>query len=234
MFKKSISILLVLIMAVCVAVPAFAADEADVLTEAQALTAAETGIAALVAEEDDEVTVDEDLADKIINGADTPEKISRAIAQFVFVEKSKVGELSDAIVADSKYTVTVTSDGKDTVYVAVSIIDHPEIYDARVFINVVKKLVKKTDEVAAANGIDIESHNYDPMLYSHIAGELSLHMITKDITEILGANDWNRFLDDYYNKSIIADLNVDESRLPRQLIEFMGMVLMFILDGLFD
>ena len=233
MFKKSISLILVLIMAVAMAVPAYAADESAVLNEQQALVAAESGVAALVAEEGEEVTLDKDLADKIIEDAKTPEKISKSIAGFVFIEKSKVGELSDAIVADSKYTVTVTSDGKDTVYIAVSIIDHPEIYDARVFINVVKKLAEKSNDVAIANGLDVNSDNYAPLLYNNIAGELSMHMILLSITDAIGGNDWKGFIGDLYNRSSVADLNIDEDRVPRPLIEFMGMVLTFILGTLF-
>lgn len=233
MFKKSVSLILVLIMALCMAVPAYATNETDVLSEQQALAAAEAGVAALVAEEGEEVTLDQDLADKIIEDAKTPEEISNSISKFVFIEKSKVGELSDAIVADSKYTVTVSADGKDTVYIAVSIIDHPEIYDARVFLNVVKKLAKKSDEIAAANGIDVDSDNYDPMLYTHIAGELSLHMITYSLTDAIGGNDWTGFIGELYNSSVIADLNIDESRVPRQFVEFIGIILTFLLGTLF-
>ncbi len=233
MLKKAFSVVMVLMMLVCMALPVSAVDETDTLSDKQALEAATVGVAALVAEEDDDVTLDEGLAEEIIGDADTAEAISRAIAQFVFIEKSKVGELSDAIVADSKYTVTVTADGKDTVYIAVSIIDHPEIYDARVFLSVVKKLAEKSNEVAIENGIDVDSENYNPMMYTHIAGELSLHMITMDITGFLGGDSWNILLKDFYEKAIVADLNIDESRLPSFFIEFWGNFLVILFEVLF-
>ncbi len=233
MFKKSISLILVLIMAISMAVPAYAGNDAEILNEQQAYAAAEAGVAALVAEEGEEVTVDKDLADKIVEDAKTPEAISKSISKFVFIEKSKVGELSDAIVADSKYTVKVTADGKDTVYIAVNLIEHPEIYDARVFINVVKKLEEKSNDFAVACGIDINSDNYAPLLYTNIAGELSLHMIIYTLTDAIDGENWTGFIGDLYDRSSIADLNIDENRIPRQFIEFIGMVLTFLLGTLF-
>lgn len=141
MFKKSLSLILALIITLFIAVPAAAADDTAALTEAQAIAAAETGIAALVGEEDADVELDKDLADKIIEDADTPEQIARSLAQFIFVEKSQVPALSDAIINDSVYTVTVSVDGKDTVYVAIDTVAHPEIYDARVFLAVCDKQI---------------------------------------------------------------------------------------------
>ena len=233
MFKKSVSLILALLMALFVAMPAAATNEDDTLTTAQALAATEAGISALVAEEGEDVDVSKDLADKIIEDADTPEEIARSIAQFVFVEKSKVPELSDSIIADSTYTVTVSADGKDTVYVAIDTVAHPEIYDARVFLAVVDKLVVKCDEVAAENGLDISSENYGPMSYYHIAGELALHMILADITEIMGANSWNTFLKDIYDRAALVNLNVDETRIPLAITEFVGKLITFIFETLF-
>lgn len=233
MLKKALGFVMVFVMLVCLALPANAANETETLSEKQALEAVTVGVAALVAEEGDDVTLDEGLVEEIIGDADNAEAISRAIAQFVFIEESKVGELSDSIVADSKYTVTVTADGKDTVYIAVSIIDHPEIYDARVFLSVVKKLAEKSNEIAIENGIDTNSENYSPMMYTHIAGELSLHMITMDVTGFLGGDSWNILFKDFYQKSIVADLNIDESRVPSFFIEFWGNFIVILFEVLF-
>ena len=101
MLKKSLSLVLVVLMAFSLVMTASAADSADALTENEALAAAEAGVAALVAEDGDDVTLDEDLAEEITDGADTPEEISRVIGRFVFIEEGKVEELSDAIIAVS-------------------------------------------------------------------------------------------------------------------------------------
>lgn len=234
MFKKSLSLILALIITLFIAVPATAADDTAALTEAQAIAAAETGIAALVGEEDADVELDKDLADKIIEDADTPEQIARSLAQFIFVEKSQVPALSDAIINDSVYTVTVSVDGKDTVYVAIDTVAHPEIYDARVFLAVCDKLVTKCDEFAIEKGIDVNSENYDPMSYYHIAGELALHMILADMTEIMGATSWNTLLKDIYDRAALVNLNVDETRIPLVITEFVGKFITFIFELLFD
>ena len=234
MFKKSLSLILALIITLFIAVPAAAADDTAALTEAQAIAAAETGVAALVGEEDADVELDKDLADKIIEDADTPEQIARSLAQFIFVEKSQVPALSDAIINDSVYTVTVSVDGKDTVYVAIDTVAHPEIYDARVFLAVCDKLVTKCDEFAIEKGIDVNSENYDPMSYYHIAGELALHMILADMTEIMGATSWNTLLKDIYDRAAMVNHNVDETRIPLVITEFVGKFITFIFELLFD
>ena len=232
MFKKSLSLFLALIVAFCMSVPAFAADSADTLSDAQAYAAAETAIAAVIGEDGAEVDLDKDLADKIIGDANTPEKIARSIAKFVFVEKSKVGELSDAIINDSEY-ITVKVDGKDTVYVAIDTVAHPEIYDARIFLSVCQKLVVKCDEFAAEKGIDVNGDNYNPMSYYHIAGELALHMILADMTDIMGANSWNTLLKDIYDRAALVNLNVDETRIPVVITEFVGKFITFFFEILF-
>lgn len=230
MLKKSLSLILVILMAFSFVVTASAADEEAVLTENEALAIAEVGVAALVAEEGDEVTLGKGLADVLTDNADTPEEISRVIGRFVFIEESKVEELSDAIIADSVYTVKVIADGKETVYVAVDTVKYPEIYDARVFLSVVDKLLVKCDEVAAADGVDITSDNYNPMSYNHIAGELALHMMLADATDMLGANSWNSTLKDIYDRAALVNLNVDEARFPQSLMEMLGWFVTFIFN----
>ena len=230
MLKKSLSLILVILMAFSFVVTASAADEEAALTEAEALAIAEVGVAALVAEEGDEVTLGKGLADVLTDNADTPEEISRVIGRFVFIEESKVEELSDAIIADSVYTVKVIADGKETVYVAVDTVKYPEIYDARVFLSVVDKLLVKCDEVAAADGVDITSDNYNPMSYNHIAGELALHMMLADATDMLGANSWNSTLKDIYDRAALVNLNVDEARFPQSLMEMLGWFVTFIFN----
>lgn len=230
MLKKSLSLVLVILMAFSFVVTASAADEEAVLTETEALAIAEVGVAALVAEEGDEVTLGAGLADVLTDNADTPEEISRVIGRFVFIEESKVEELSDAIIADSVYTVKVIADGKETVYVAVDTVKYPEIYDARVFLSVVDKLLVKCDEVAAADGVDITSDNYNPMSYNHIAGELALHMMLADATDMLGANSWNSALKDIYDRAALVNLNVDEARFPQSLMSFLGWFVTFIFN----
>lgn len=236
MMKKITSFMLSVLMIFALAsVSVSAADAKDIkLTDAQAAQAVETAAGALVgADEDAEVEVSEDLADKIMDDANTPAEISRAIAQLVFVDIELVDEISDRIIADSKFTVKVLDDGKTTVYVAVELLDNPEIYDARVFLSVCNKIAEECDKRAIEKGVDIESDNYNPMDYYHIAGELALHMILADVTDALGGSDWNTSLKDYYERAIRAGLEVDENRVSVDFIRSIGQFITFFLSLLF-
>ncbi|MBQ8503336.1 MAG: hypothetical protein IJ491_03560 [Clostridia bacterium] len=235
MTKKILSLAIALVMLMALAiVPASAVSETEQLTEAEASAAVTAAASALVdADEDAEVEVSEDLADKITEDADTPEEISRAIAQLVFVEKSQVEAISDRIIADSRYSVKVLDDGKTTVYIGIDLDTNPEIYDARVFLNVVQKLRAKCDEKALAKGVDIDSDNYTPMSYEQMAGELALHMITADVTDMLGANDWSANLKEIYDHAIHAGLEIDEDRISPDFVKFLGGVITFFLEMLF-
>lgn len=236
MTKKIVSLAIALIMLMSMAiVTASASNEAETkLTDEQALLALETAAAALIGvDEDAEVEVSDDLADKITQDANTPEAISRAIAQLVFVEKSKVEAISDRIAADSDYTVTVLDNGKTTVYIGVNIKDNPEIYDARVFLSVVKKLKATCDEKALAKDVDIESDGYTPMSYEQLAGELALHMILADITDLLGANSWNKLFKEFYDRFSHAGLEIDENRISPVFVKLVGRVITFFIELLF-
>ena len=138
------------------------------------------------------------------------------------------------MILQNLHTHSVYADGKDTVYVAVDTVKHPEIYDARVFLSVVDKLVVKCDEVAALKGVDTESDNYNPMSYHFIAGELALHMMLADATVLLGANSWNSLLKDIYDRAALVNLNVDENRFPQPLMVLLGKIITFLFDFFVD
>lgn len=236
MLKKVTSVVIALIMLCSVAIiPASAVSAEDkILSDAQVEAAVEIAVSALIdADEEAKVFVSDSLSDEIADEANTAKEVSWALAQFIFVEKSQVEEFADLIVADSKFTVGVLEDGKTTVYIAVSLVKNPELYDARVFLSVVDKLQKKCDEVALSKEIDISGDNYNPMSYAYIAGELALHMILADFATLAGAGSWNRFLDNIYLRISTADLNIDEARFPFVLMELVGKVITAIFDFLF-
>ena len=51
------------------------------------------------------------------------------------------------------------------------------------------------------------------MSYSHIIGELSLHYVTYRVTDALGGAKLPGLLGRLYRKCVVADLNIDESRM---------------------
>lgn len=222
MTKKFVSLLLALLMAFSLALPTFAASEADQkLSSEEIAEAVNVAVAALVdAPEDATVIVDEELSEDVIESADTPEEISGILSEIIFIEKDKADEVASYIVENSKYTVKVIADGKQTVYCSVDFDKFPEIYDAKVYSLAIEKIQNKCDEVAAAEGIDLAGDGYSAMSYSHIAGELALHMILAKLSKDTAS--WNPLAEWIYERANIADLNVDENRFPPVLLSAFG------------
>lgn len=222
MSKKIISVLLALVMAFSLALPSFAvSEENQKLSDSQILDAVNVAVAAMIdAPEGATVLVDEDLVDDVADEADTPKEISGILSGFIFVEKDKAEAVSTDIVENAKYTVKVIAGGKQTVYCSINFEEAAEIYDARVFILAIEKIQNKCDEVATQAGIDINSDNYSAMSYSHVAGELAIHMILASLSKDTAS--WNPISEWIFERAGIADLNVDEDRIPAIFITTFG------------
>lgn len=229
--KKLISLVLVLIMTFSLAVSASATDATATLTDEQIEAAATAAAGALVAaDKDATVDLNDSLLGAIGGVVETPEEIANFFSKFVFVEKSEVEAVSQKIADSCKYRVTTIKDGKKTVYVAVDLRTCKEIFDARVFLNATQKLLKKCEELAIADGMNSNPEAYDLMSYDHLAGELALHMILTDFTNDFGANDGNVLLKKWFDMSVVADLNVDESRVSPAIIKLVGKIAKVILN----
>ena len=224
--KKLISLALILIMALSFAMPASAVD--DTLTDSQLVEAVE--VAAMAFVDADEVIVSDALVDAVAEEAETAEEVADFFSNFVFVEDSEIEAVSDKIADSCKYTVTTLEDGKKTVYVAVNLYECREIFDARVFLAATEKIYNKGKEEAIADGMTDGDEAYNLMTYQHLAGELALHMILADVTNDLGANKGNGILKDLFDKSVISDLNVNESRVSPAFIAFVGKLVVSFLN----
>ncbi len=230
--KKLISLVLVSIMALSFAIPAWAAD--DTLDGGELTAAVDAAAAAMVAADEDAAVVpNAALYAAVAAEADTPKEVANFFSGFVFVKDSEVEAISQRIANSCKYRVTTIENGKKTVYVAVDLIENREIFDARVFLTATQKLLKKAEEAAIADGMNQNPETYDLMSYHHLAGELALHMIIADVTNDLGATKGNSILKDLYNKSVVSDLNIDENRLAPAIIEFFGHTVIFFLQSFF-
>ena len=230
--KKLISLVLVSIMTLSFAVIAWATD--NTLSGAEFNAAVDAAAAAMVAaDEDTAVEPNAALYAAVAAEADTPEEVANFFSGFVFVKDSEIEAVSQRIADSCKYRVTTIENGKKTVYVAVDLIKNREIFDARVFLTTVEKLLKKAEEAAIADGLNQNPESYDLMSYHHLAGELALHMIIADVTNDLGATKGNSLLRDLYDKSVLSDLNVDEDRLAPAIIEFFGQTVIFFLNTFF-
>lgn len=222
MTKKITAIFLALMMVFTLAMPTFAAnDENQKLTSAEISDAVNVAVSALVGADDDAtVIVDNALISDIKAGADTPKEVAGLLSGLLFIEEDLAEQVSSDIVENSKYTVKVIENGKTTVYCSIDFEAFPEIFDARVFLLAIGKIQDKCDEVAAENGVDITGDAYSPMGYTHIAGELSLHMILAKLSKDTAS--WNPLSEWIYEHAGVADLNVDENRFPSFLITGLG------------
>lgn len=230
--KKLISLVLVLIMSLSFAMPAWAAEET--LSASELADAVDAAAAAMIAaDEDADVVPNAALYAAVAAKADTPKEVANFFSGFVFVKDSEIEAISQRIADSCKYRVTAIENGKKTVYVAVDLIENREIFDARVFLNATEKLLKKAEEAAIADGMNQNPDAYDLMSYHHLAGELALHMILADVTNDLGATKGNSILKDLYNMSVVSDLNIDENRIAPAIIEFFGHTVVFFLNTFF-
>ena len=232
MTKKIISVLLALMMVFTLAMPTFAvSEENQKLSNAEIKDAVNVAISAIInADDDAKVIVDNALVNEIASGADTPLEIAASLSGLIFVEKDLAEQISTEIVEKSRYTVKVIDGNKTTVYCSIDLEDCAEIFDARVFLSAIGKIQNKCDEVAVNNKVDINADSYSPMSYSHIAGELALHMILAKLSKDTAS--WNPISEWIYERAGVADLNVDEDRFPSFLTTSFGEFIVGLLTAL--
>lgn len=223
MFKKTISVVLALMMLFTMfALPASAASTAQTEKNIEAFFTELLG---------GKVQIDEDLFAAILGDAGAnPSKadVASAVSQYAVVAADDVSEtdaLAEAIANDSVYTIKTLENGKQTVYIAVKVADHPELFEMDVFRAAVYKICDKqnTLEEVAAN-----PEAFDLLTYTRFAGELYLHMriyqFADPISIVLGAA--FDFINDVVEMTAVADMNIDESRFPGFLFDLIGALVM--------
>ncbi|MBQ1243453.1 MAG: hypothetical protein IIX98_03640 [Clostridia bacterium] len=220
MFKKSIAILLALMMLFSMALPASAAD-----SSAKTQENVEAFFSELLG---GEVEIGEEFYEAILSGLDAaPSKneVAGAVAQYAVVaaeDVDSVDALAQAIADDSVYTIKTLENGKQTIYIAVNVAEHPELFEMDVFRAAVYKICDKQKEFVTSEA------DFDLLTYTRFAGELYLHMriyqIADPMADILGT------VFDFLNKIVemtgIADMNIDESRFPGFLFDIIGAIML--------
>lgn len=216
-FRKCIALLCCALLLAGLTAPAVFAEGDNVLLDAEDVQAVETEVVgALVGAEDGaQVSVDAaSLYDTDGNGQVTAFEIASVLSQYAFAKEEDLAGYADQIAADSTFTVTVTQDGVSTVYIAVPVERYPQLFNAGVFDETVQKLAE-TQAAEQTDGMTL-------MSYEHIAGELALHAAAYAVTYMLGGDRDGSVFHSFYESARIADLNVDESRLPTGMIDFFG------------
>lgn len=154
--------------------------------------------------------------------------LSELMSRYVFVRLSDPEGLADLIADGVVYDYRVLDDGKGTVVVRVNLHDHPELLNAEVFQALIGKLFDRQKEVMLKNGDDSVDYL---MSYEHIAGELALHALvwaaSDELLRLTGSS--NETLLDLYRSAVVADLDYGESRLPADVIVFIGKLVILTL-----
>lgn len=216
MFKKTLALLLSVMMLFTMALPASAAS-----TEAKTQENIEAFFSELLG---GKVEIGDDFFKAItenLGAAPSKKAVAGAVSQYAVVaaeDVNSVDALAQAIADDSVYTIKTLENGKKTVYIAVNVAEHPELFDMEVFRAAVYKICDKQNEFVDS------PESFDLLTYKRFAGELYLHMRIYEIADplsiVLGA------VFDFINKIVemtgVADMNIDENRFPGFMFDIIG------------
>ena len=216
MFKKTLALLLSVMMLFTMALPASAAS-----SEAKTQENIEAFFSELLG---GKVEIGDDFFKAItenLGAAPSKKAVAGAVSQYAVVAAEDVNSaeaLAEAIADDSVYTIKTLENGKKTVYIAVNVAEHPELFDMEVFRAAVYKICDKQNEFVDS------PESFDLLNYKRFAGELYLHMRIYEIADplsiVLGA------VFDFINKIVemtgVADMNIDENRFPGFMFDIIG------------
>lgn len=152
------------------------------------------------------------------------ERLTNMLKKYIFVKVDDVEASAAEILKDSKFTYTTVNGSDGTLYIRVNIKDNPDIFNYKVFRDVVEKLYKEQNEKMITG----EDGKVDyVMSYEHIAGELAFHEIiyavSNEIIDVTGTK--NKVILKLYKAAAKADLNIDEARVPSEFLSILGVLL---------
>ena len=155
----------------------------------------------------------------------TIKTLSKEMSKYLFIKVDNAEDVAALIAETCEFDYVTLSDGRGTIYIRVDIEKNPQIFNYAVFRHLVEDLYAKQGEEMKKHADGSVDYL---MSYEHIAGELALHAIlyaaTSDIIRLTGSN--NARLLSLYNSARVANLNVDEARVPTQFISLFGTILM--------
>lgn len=151
----------------------------------------------------------------------TAAELSRLIRKYLFIRIDNPDEIAALIAETCEFDYAVIEGGDGTLYLRVDVENNPQIFNYDVFRKLVEDLYARQNEEMKKDGYGKIDY---VMSYEHIAGELALHVIVfaaaNEIIRLTNTKD-ERILS-LYRSAAVAELNVDEARLPSQIIELIG------------
>ncbi len=111
------------------------------------------------------------------------------------------------IAADARMIPVTLDDGRDTIYIRIAIEGEPEILKLSTCIKVARLLYERQQAEYGDSDLALMSER-------HILGELTMHMIAYCLFKSLGGAEEGSPFHENYERSVVADLNIDEDRVP--------------------
>lgn len=150
------------------------------------------------------------------------------VSKYFFINIEDIPAAADDIIEKAEYSHVLLEDGKETVFIAVNIEEHPELLNRALLMEATEKLYN--EQKVLFPGMAEETL----MSYEHIAGELALHAIlyavSNEYLSVTGATEGLIF--NLWQKARIANLDITEARIPGEVIQIVGTYIMgvFIID----
>lgn len=150
--------------------------------------------------------------------------LSDILKQYIFVRFDDSSDIARIIATNSSITYHTVNGDDGTLYISINIEENPQIFNYAVFRQVVEDLY-------ARQGEEMLTDKYGRidyvMSYEHMAGELAMHMLlfaaVSEVMHVTKSKD--KRLVDLYRSCAVADLNIDEARVPTEALSIVGILL---------
>ena len=148
--------------------------------------------------------------------------------RFRLFSREEVLATADEIAKATVYETSWLEDGTETVIISINLRAHPELGNISVFIESVRAMVDRSAEYVSGTSENVELINY-----RQAAGELALHVALLMFLDRTAGTGLVENIEELYEKTVIADLNIDETRVSPQFINIVGTLIMNLLDIVF-
>lgn len=149
---------------------------------------------------------------------------SQLLRDYMIVKVDNYEEIAIVIAENSNFSYHLINGEDGTLFISVNINENPWLFNYPVFRKTVEDLAEKQNA-------ELQTDKYGRidyiMSYRHIAGELAMHLFlfaaVNDIISITGTR--NQRLVSLFRSAAVADLNINEDRLPAGSLPMIGILL---------
>lgn len=181
---------------------------------------------------DDAQTAQDDLAQTVAqaltnavpaDSEDLAEMLQgKQVTSILFLSPEQIETISDLLCREADIYLVELKDGHKTYYMAIDFHTPEAAYYSNLFVlrSTSRKLLSRSEDLAKRANLDYVKL----MDYPHIIGELAIHYLAYRVTDGLGGEQLTGVLGKVYKLSSVADLNIDEARMPI-LIRIVGLMI---------